>query len=159
MRINECAIVLNRLSNYDVRKQSFVAWFSKDELYIKMSFTKFHCARQRKYCFKILHEAENRWKNKNWKKYNFFTWTFLIAVTHNISRLIHNLSNIYIYQRLMLYCTVEVKWRSPNRLTFFPYLFHMLYSFKFFTQNPALIKQHTHVRVRVVQNWMFMRTG
>lgn len=36
MRINECAIVLNRLSNYDVHKQSFVAWFSKDELYINM---------------------------------------------------------------------------------------------------------------------------
>lgn len=36
MRINECAIVLNRLSNYDVYKQSFVAWFSKDELCMKM---------------------------------------------------------------------------------------------------------------------------
>lgn len=36
MRINECAVVLNRLSNYDVHKQSFVAWFSKDTLYMKM---------------------------------------------------------------------------------------------------------------------------
>lgn len=68
MRINECAVVLNWLSNYDVHKQSFVAWFSKDTLYMKMLQNSIVWDNE---SIKILQEAENRWKNKNWKNLIF----------------------------------------------------------------------------------------
>lgn len=68
MRINECAVVLNRLSNYDVHKQSFVVWFSKDTLYMKMLQNSIVWDNE---SIKILQEAENRWKNKNWKNLIF----------------------------------------------------------------------------------------
>lgn len=68
MRINECAVVLNRLSNYDVHKQSFVAWFSEDTLYMKMLQNSIVWDNK---SIKILQEAENRWKNKNWKNLIF----------------------------------------------------------------------------------------
>lgn len=109
MRINECAIVLNRLSH----KQSFVAWFSKDELYIKMLQNSI-VRDNESIVLKYLHEAENQWKNKNWKN---------IIFLHELSYLqlltpYRDWFTIYqIYTDIRdLCCTVQFKWNKDRKI-------------------------------------------